>query len=245
MKKILLILLPVFFGVGCEGQDDEDDATNPADMPYDVVIDPSDFLNSNITGNAFFPITPGTTYVFEGEDEDGLTIRVETEHTLNTKMIMGITCIVINDREYEEENLIEDTFDWYAQDKNGNMWYFGEESKEIENGEVVNIAGSWEAGIDGALPGIIMLADPIVGLWYRQEYYEGEVEDVAQVLSISESVSVPLGSFTHCLQTVEWSLLEQGVLEHKYYAEGIGVIKIIAVEGESGYEELIEIISGE
>ena len=147
----------------------------------------------------------------------------------------------MNAREYVDGELIEDTDDWYAQDKEGNMWYFGEDSREIEDGEVVSTAGSWEAGVDGALPGLIMLANPIPGIWYRQEYYAGEAEDVGQVLSLYESVSVTYGQFNNCLQTAEWSLLEPGIVENKFYAAGVGLLKAIAVKGESGYEDLVDI----
>ena len=121
------------------------------------------------------------------------------------------------------------------------MWYFGEASKEIENGNVVGTGGSWEAGEDGALPGIIMLADPLPGMWYRQEYYEGEAEDVAQILSLDYTTTVPFGSYTSCLQTAEWNLLEPGVVEHKIYTAGVGLLEAIAVKGESGFEELVAI----
>lgn len=217
--------------------------TNPADMPYTVEIDPADFEDTDIIGNDFFPLTPGLMYVYEGENEEGLPVRIEEEYTDQTKIIMGVTCVVAEFREYEDGDLIEQTSDWYAQDKQGNVWYFGEDSEEIEDGEVVSTAGSWEAGVDGALPGILMFADPVEGLWYRQEYYEGEAEDVAQVLGLHESVTVPYGTFNSCLQMAEWSPLEPGIVEHKFYASGVGVVRVVAVEGESGFENLVEILS--
>ncbi|MFC1618808.1 hypothetical protein ACFL45_02580 [Candidatus Neomarinimicrobiota bacterium] len=244
MKKTLiygLILLPgILVMMGCE-EDNPLEPESPLDMPYSVEIDAADFETTNITGNLFFPITPGTTYVYEGEDEDGVVVRVEEEHTTSTKTIQGVTCVVINAREYVGGELVEDTFDWYAQDKQGNMWYFGENSQEVEGGQVVNTAGSWEAGVGGALPGIIMLANPIEGLWYRQEYWEDEAEDVAQVLSLSETVEVPYGIYTDCLQTAEWNPLEPGIVEHKFYAAGVGLLRAITVKGEVGYEDLVSI----
>lgn len=241
---ILMIFLASFSFHACSEDEDNDSMgpTNPANLPYEVVIDPDDFESDGITGNQFFPLAPGTTYVFEGENEDRETVRVEEEILDQTKVIMGITCRVVNAREYEEGSLIEDTFDWYAQDKEGNVWYFGEDSKEIENGDVVSTAGSWEAGVDGALPGVIMLKNPIVGLWYRQEYYEDEAEDVGQILSLNATITVPFGgTYTNCLQIAEWNLLEPGIIEHKYYAPGVGLLRAIAVEGESGFEDLIDI----
>ena len=214
---------------------------NPADMPYEVEIDPADFRSTDIVGNDFFPISPGKVFVYEGQDEDGATIRVEEEHTMDIRIIMGVTCVIVRAREFEDGELIEDTFDWYAQDLEGNMWYFGEDSKEIEGGQVVSNAGSWEAGTNGALPGVIMLANPIPGMWYRQEYYKGEAEDVGQVLTLNETITVPYGEFTDCLKTAEWNLLEPGVLEHKIYARGIGLVKALAVKVEAGFEDLIAI----
>lgn len=241
-KSVIVLAVLVVFLI-CYGCDDEDALapTNPADMPYELIINPADFLENNIRGNTYFPIKAGTTFVYVGENEDGITVRVEEKHTGDTKEIMGVTCIVINAREYEDGELIEDTDDWYAQDLSGNIWYFGEASQEIVAGEVVSTAGSWEAGVDGALPGIIMLADPIVGIWYRQEYYQDEAEDVGQILSIDESLAVPYGSFDKCLRTAEWNLLEPGVIENKYYAPGVGLIRAVAVKGDSGYEDLVAI----
>ena len=135
-------------------------------------------------------------------------------------------------------NLTEKTFDYYAQDKKGNVWYFGEDTKEYENGKVVSTKGSWEAGVDGAKPGFIMQADPKVGETYRQEYYEGEAEDMAKVLSLSESVTVPYGSFDQVLVTKEWTPLEPGLVEHKYYAPGVGPL------GNPGDLALIDVKHG-
>lgn len=236
----IFIVVCLILNPGCE-DDNGPKRENPADMPYFVRIDPENFESTNITGNTFFPIDTGKTYIYEGEDEDGATVRVEEEYTGETKIILGVTCVVVNAKEYVDGELIEDTDDWYAQDREGNVWYFGEASREIEDGEVVSTAGSWEAGVDGALPGIIMLANTIPGIWYRQEYYAGEAEDVGLILSIYEAVTVPYGSFTDCLQIAEWNLLEPGVVEHKFYAAGVGQLRAVAVKGESGYEDLVDI----
>lgn len=233
----------VVFGItlmatGCK--DSSTSVENPVDTPYSVDVDTTNFV-TGIMGNRFFPLISGRTMVYEGEDEDGATIRVEEEVTGDTKIILGVTCAVVNAREYEEGDLIENTFDWYAQDQEGNIWYFGEDSREIEDGEVVSQQGSWEAGVDGAQPGIIMFANPLPGVWYRQEFSEGVAEDVAQVLSLNEQVDVPYDSFENCLQTAEWNPLEPGIVEHKFYAPEIGLVRAEAVEGESGFEELVEI----
>jgi hypothetical protein len=141
--------------------------------------------------------------------------------------------------------LVEDTFDWHAQDKEGNVWYFGENSREIENGEVVSTEGSWEAGVDGAEPGILIKADPKVGETYRQEYYPGEAMDMGKVLSLDESATVPYGSFDHLLMTKDWNPLEPAAgVAHKYYAPGIGKIQEVYVEGPAEKVELIDVEKG-
>jgi hypothetical protein len=162
--------------------------------------------------------------------------------THSTKQIMGVKCVVVDDRVLAHAKLSEKTFDWYAQDKNGNVWYFGENSKEYKNGKV-STGGSWEAGKDGAKPGIIMQADPKAGETYRQEYYKGEAEDMAQVLDLNGSAKVPYGTFNHVLITNEWTPLEPGVAEHKYYAAGVGDIKEVAVKGQPETLELVAVKS--
>ena len=185
--------------------------------PYSPHIDPADF--TTIIDNKYFPLKPGTTFVYEGSGE-----RDEFAVTSDTKKVMGVECVVVLDEAWEDGKLIERTYDWHAQDKEGNVWYFGEDTKEYKNGKVVTSKGSWEAGVDGAKPGIIMQAHPNVGQSYRQEYYPGEAMDMAKVLSLNESVAVPYGSFDHALETEEWTPLEPGLVEHKYYAPGVGFV---------------------
>jgi hypothetical protein len=146
--------------------------------------------------NEYFPLKPGTTFLYEGGTEHS-----EMSVTSDTKMVMGVECVVVDHREWEGEKLIERTYDWFAQDNKGTVWYFGEDTKEYENGKVVSTKGSWEAGVDGAKAGIIMPADPRVGHSYHQEDYPGEAMDMARVLSLEASVTVPYGSFDHVLET--------------------------------------------
>jgi hypothetical protein len=167
---------------------------------YHPVIDPADF--TSIIDNPYFPLTPGTTYVYEGDAGNGFE-HIEMTVRDETKEIVGVQCAVVEDTVTIDGEVAEVTLDWYAQDKEGNVWYFGEDSKEYENGKVTSTQGSWEAGVDGAEPGIIMKAQPSVGEEYRQEYYAGEAEDMARVESLSESASVPTGSYTDCLKTYE------------------------------------------
>ncbi len=205
---------------------------------YDPAIDSGNFVED--IDNPYFPLKPGTTYVYEGEDEEA-AINVEIFVTDQKKDVMGVTTTVVREREWEDGELIEDTFDWFAQDKDGNVWYFGEDSKEYDNGEVVSTAGSWEAGVDDAKPGIIMKGDPQIGDAYRQEYYKGEAEDMAEVLGLDGNVSVPYGSFENCLVTLEWTPLEPEVEENKYYARDVGLLMEETVKGAEARLELVNI----
>jgi len=216
----------------------EDNDSQRPDEPYLPTIDPAKF--TNIVDNEFFPLTPGKKTVYEGTTDAGLE-HIEVLVLDETKVVMGVTCVVVRDTVSVDGAVTEDTYDWYAQDDEGNVWYMGEDSKEYEGGEVVSTAGSWEAGVDGALPGIVMVADPQVGVSYRQEYYAGEAEDMALVVSLTESATVPYGSFQNLLMTSEWNPLEPGVVEHKYYAEGIGVVLEVTVVGGSDRIELIQV----
>jgi len=137
---------------------------------------------------------------------------------------MGVTCVVVHDQLTQQGVLKEETLDWYAQDKQGNVWYFGEATKEFRAHGKVSTEGSWEAGVEGSQPGIIMKGQPVAGEPYRQEYDKGEAEDMGQVVAVDDSVTVPFGSFTGCVRTREWSMLEPGT-EKKWYAKGIGVVR--------------------
>ncbi len=208
-------------------------------VTYEPPFNPSAFV-ADIT-NPYFPLVPGTTFRYEEEAEDGMEeIIVEVTH--DTREIAGVTARVVRDRVYLDGELIEDTVDWYAQDAAGNVWYLGEETCEFEGGECASTAGSWEAGVDGAVPGIVMPADPTVGQAYYQEFYEGEAEDRARVLSTSEAVTVPYGSFTSCVETEDTTPLDPDVLERKYYCADVGTVLEVTVE-TGGRGELVEITS--
>jgi hypothetical protein len=203
---------------------------------YDPEVDPDDFVTP--IDNPWWPLLPGTTYVYEKETEDGLE-RIEFMVTHETKEILGVACTVVHDVVTLDGVLLEDTFDWFAQDTHGNVWYFGELSFEYEDGELAGTSGSWKAGEEFAKPGVVMFAAPIVGETYRQEFLLGEAEDAASVGSIGDSVSVPYGSFDDCLRTEEFTPLAPEVLEYKYYALGVGLV--LELDPESG--ERTELIS--
>jgi hypothetical protein len=212
-------------------------AIPPVDGPYDWTIDPADFVDT--VDNPYFPLTPGARLVYEGHSEgerEVVTIEVLSE----TKEILGVTCVVVKDAVEAAGELKELTFDWYAQDADGNVWYFGETTEEYEGGKVVTRAGSWEAGVDGALPGVIMPADPEVGLAYTQEHYPGEAEDKGKVIAVGGSITVPFGSFEDVVVTRDWTPLEPGVREQKTYAPGIGVVFEEVVRGDAGVLRLVE-----
>jgi len=202
-------------------------------------IDPDNFVSQ--VDNPYFPLEPGTTLIYRGETE-GVPTRNETYVTYDTKVILGVTCTVVHDQAFEEGVLVEDTFDWYAQDVDGNVWYFGEDTKELDgNGNVISTEGSWEAGVNGAEPGIIMLADPQKGDRYQQEFAPGVAEDMAQVIGFEDSLCVRYGCFDDVLVTKEWSPLEKGVVEHKYYAKGVGFIFGVMVKGGEEQTELVRV----
>ena len=204
---------------------------------YSPQIEPGEFTTD--VDNPYLPLTVGTRWVYEATDDEGATERIVVEVTNRTKRVMGVDCLVVRDTVTVDGEVFEDTFDWFAQDADGNVWYFGEETREFEDGEVSS-AGSWEAGMDGAQPGIVMKARPRVGDDYRQEFYEGEAEDRAKVLALDEQVSVPFGSFDGVLKTEDVNPLEPGVVEQKFYARGVGLVQEEEVRGGSGRTELIE-----
>ncbi len=202
-------------------------------------IDPEDFVSR--VDNKFFPLKPGTTFIYRGES-DGVPTREEVTVTNQTKVILGVTCTVVHARASQDGVLIEDTFDWYAQDKDGNVWYFGEDTKELdENGNIISTEGSWQAGVNGAQAGIIMLANPKKGHRYQQEIAPGVAEDMAQVLGYKDSLCVRYGCFEDVLVTREWTPLEKGVAENKYYAEGVGFIFGVMVKGGEEQIELVRV----
>ncbi len=202
-----------------------------------VELDPAGFTTE--IDNPYWPMTPGTRWIYRETSASGSVLQVEVVVTNLTKQIAnGITARVVRDTVSRDGAIVEDTFDWYAQDSAGNIWYLGEDTAEFENGQLVSRAGSFEAGVDGAQAGIALPADPVVGMRYRQEYYRGQAEDNGEVLSIGEQVDIAFGSFHEVLLTADTSTIEPGVLEQKYYARGIGLVLVRDVNGGGG-EELI------
>jgi hypothetical protein len=187
--------------------------------------------------NSYFPLVPGTTYEYRAQTDEGVE-TVVVEVLAQTRIVNGVTAVVVRDRVSINGTVVEDTYDWFAQDAAGNVWYLGEDSKEIRNGQVVSTEGSWEWGKQGALPGIIMWADPAahVGENYRQEYFRGEAEDWARVVAVNQSVTVPYGAFSGCIKTEDWNGLERGGRETKYYCPTLGTTL------EVGGDERVELV---
>jgi hypothetical protein len=194
--------------------------------------------------NPYMPLIPATSYIYQGT-EDGKAQRDVVEVTSETKTILGVDVVVVNDTVTDQQgNLIEQTFDWFAQDREGNVWYMGEDSKAFEHGQVVSTEGSWEAGADGAQPGIIMEAHPAPGDFYSQECAAGVAEDQAKVLDRTASVKSPYGEFGHAPLTRETTPLEPGTAENKYYAQCVGLVRSVDVKGGNAESSLVAVKHG-
>ncbi len=190
----------------------------------------------------WFPLKPGTTFVYTGV-KDGEQGRDVVRVTARTKVIRGVRCTAVDDLLYLRGRLAERTTDWYAQDSEGNVWYFGEATAELnKKGGVTSREGSWLAGVDGAKQGILMPARPKVGQSFRQEYYKGHAEDHFSVLSLSASVVVPYTASAHALLTKEWTPLEPEVIDHKLYIRGIGLAKEETIKGGDERWELNDVL---
>lgn len=198
---------------------------------YDPAIEAADFIGVDgiiANPNPYFPLLPGTEWVYEAADQT-ITVTV----TDKTRVIEGITTVEVHDVVTEDGKLVEDTDDWYAQDTSGNVWYFGEIARNYEDGELVDLEGTWKAGRDEAKIGIVMQAVPQTGQVYRQEFLLGDAEDMAEVIDTAGTESAPAGNCTgNCLVTKEYSPLEPDVEEHKYYAPGVGLI--LEIDPETG-----------
>lgn len=208
-----------------------------ADAGYHPVIDPARF--STTLDNPFLPLVAGTVFRYTETTEDSaedITITVSRD----TRVVDGVTCVVVHDVAAVDGQTAEDTFDWFAQDDAGNVWYFGEATTAYD-GATSTTAGSWEAGVGGAEPGIAMEAHPRVGDRYRQEYLAGEAEDMGEVLALGESASVPYGRFDDCVRTRDFTPLHPDQIEEKLYCRGVGQVQSDLVQGGTEHLELIDV----
>jgi hypothetical protein len=208
-----------------------------------VTLVPADFT-TRIT-NPYWPMRPGARWVYRETGADGAKLRDVVRVTTEVKRIAnGVTARVVRDTATEHGALVEDTWDYYAQDRAGNVWYLGERTRQYEDGKVVSTAGSFEAGVDGAEAGVVMPAHPRAGLAYRQEHYPRHAEDRASIVSTREQAQVPAGHYRNVLMTREVNPLEPDSLEFKFYARGVGPVLAISVSGGSDREELVSLARG-
>jgi hypothetical protein len=226
---------------GC-GSGDGGDGTTSRSLPQGserVDLDPAHFTTT--IDNPYLPMPVGRVWVLRETDGDGEEQRVTITVTPRTTTIMGIEARVVTDVVTKAGAPVEVTEDWFAQDRDGNVWYLGEDTTEYEDGRPVTTAGSWRAGVGGAQPGIAMPAAPVPGLSYRQEYLAGEAEDAATVLSVTATATVPAGTYTGVLRTRDVTPLDPGLVEHKLYARGVGPIGERIVAGGEGRAELLSV----
>lgn len=232
----LLIGTALVISSGCKRDDPSNE--DPAEPAFSDAV----FTNPTLIDNEYLPLNPGTVQLYLAETEDGIETTV-VEVLEETKVVEGVTCVVVQDRVFLDELLIEDTLDWFAQDDEGNVWYMGEDVVNYEYDDDDNLIGTdnegaWEAGVDGAVAGIVMKESLTVGDSYQQEYYEGEAEDMGKIEALGVEVELEDGRvYEDCLQTLEWSPLETDSEEYKYYAPLVGLIKEEVVDGEESAEQ--------
>jgi hypothetical protein len=208
-----------------------------------VHLNPADFTTR--IDNPYWPMKAGSRWVYRSVDPEGLTAQRDVVKATNqTKKVDGVETLVVSDVASENGKPVEVTSDYYAQDKAGNIWYFGENTAEYSNGKVKSREGSFEAGVDGAQAGVALPANPKPGMKYRQEDYAGQAEDRGEVISTDAQAEPPFGHFTNALMTEDTSPLEPKVLEFKFYARGIGPATSVSVSGGSEFEELVSYKAG-
>jgi hypothetical protein len=236
MRRLLIALAVALAAAGCGSSSKHSSSTTSQPKKYAR-------FSANVT-NAWYPLRPGSVYTYRGV-KDGEPSREVMTVTNKTQMIDGAECVVVRDLLYLRGKLEERTTDLYTQDPKGNVWYFGEKTAELDaKGNVKNTSGSWQAGVNGGIPGIFMFKDPTVGHSARQEYYKGEAEDHFQVLKLGVPVKVPFKSFGNTLLTKEWTPLEPGVIDHKFYARGIGTVLEVTAKGPLERNELVSFRPG-
>ena len=213
-------------------------STPRTNVPTILALDPADFVS--VVDNPYFPLPIGRTLVYEGI-KDGQT-QVDTVTVTNqTKVILGIRATVVSDVATHDGAVLERTSDWYAQDKQGNVWYLGEDTVHFLPNGKGDTSGSWEAGVSGAVPGIVMEANPQIPDAYRQEYLAGQAEDTAWVVEVGGRITVPYGKVRNTLVTLEATRLEPGAYDQKVYARGIGIVHEQALTGDTEVANLVSV----
>jgi hypothetical protein len=254
-----LVLAATLICASCAANGGDSSATHPSNPPVlerplaspamtpklpigadPVNLNPADF-SANIT-NQYWPMKPGTRWIYRNVERGNPPQDIAVVVTTATKNLAnGVTARIVRDTGRSNGQIVEDTMDYYAQDAQGNVWYMGEQTAEFENGKVVSREGSWEAGKDGAMPGIMIPAKPQVGQKYRQEYKKGEAEDNGEVLGLGQLVQVKTGLYKQALVTMDTSNVEKTAVEYKFYAPRVGPLLALDVSGGASREELIKI----
>jgi hypothetical protein len=240
-RRVVPLALCAVLLAGCgEDSDPAPDAERSA-LPTGgekVDLDPADFRPGS--DHPYFPLQAGQRWTYRETDEEGAALQVVVTVSSETKQVAnGVEAAIVRDTVTEDGVVVEDTMDWYAQDRDGNVWYLGEDTAEFEDGELSSHEGSFEAGVDGALPGVVIPADPEPGMAYRQEYYEGEAEDNGAVLALDQQAEVAAGAYDDAILTADTNPLEPEVLEYKLYARDVGVVLALGISGGGDREELI------
>jgi hypothetical protein len=238
----MAVLLPALAGCGSSGDNTSSAVAQSGTNPFPQSSEPSNLNPADFTtqiDNSYWPMPVGATWHVHVSNPQGESLQETITVTNETKKIAdGVTARVVRDIVYDHGKPSEITDDWYAQDADGNIWYFGENTAAIENG-VKDTSGSFEAGRDGADAGIAMPANPAVGMTYREEYYKGHAEDRSKVLALDQQVEAPAGHFSDAILTDDTSPLEPTVSEYKLYARGVGPVVAVSVSGEADREDLI------
>ena len=234
---LLLAGLVLLLGA-CGG--DDDNALPTGSAPFELGA--SDFVSG--IDNPYWPIRPGGRWIYRETDAEGAVQHIVVTVTDRVEPILGVQARVVHDVATEDGRVVENTYDWYAQDEDGNVWYLGEDTTAYEEGKPPSKEGSWRAGVRGAQPGVIVPAEPETGLRYRQEFLRGEAEDAGEVLSVDEQVRVPAGSYSEVLKTKDTTPLEPELVEQKYYAKGVGPVLDETVAGGSDRAVLVSFSPG-
>jgi len=242
VRTTLALAAVAGFSVACGSAPPKSDPTGVDQLVIPTPSpDPTDFVAR--IDNSWLPLAPGSTWVYESVGAEGRE-TITTTVLDDTRVVTGVTTTVVHDVATDAKGkVLQDTYDWYAQDRAGNVWYFGKDTTAYD-GKLASQEGSWEAGVDGAMAGVVMLAAPRVGDGYQQGLLTGEAEDRATVLSLDESVSVPYGDYDDVLLTEDTTPLEPDLVQRTYYARGVGVVREADVAGGNEVVELVSYTQG-
>lgn len=237
--KILFGLIVLLLVVGGTTLFVFDNTKKSRAAEYNPQINPADF-STEIT-NKYFALPVGKKLTYETTEQGRVTERIEIEILQETKTIEGVETVVYLDKEYKNGQLVEETRDYLAQHKNGDVWYFGEDVNNYSNGVLLNHSGSFLHGKDGAKAGIWMKAEQRAGDSYRQEFYVGHAEDMRDTIATGETVATKSGTYTDCVKVYDWTPLEKDSREHKYHCPQIGALALTEDLETGSRSELVNV----